>query len=65
MMTKKDFIAIARAVTIIHESDGRYDLARALSRIFEESNPNFDRGRFMAARGLSDDEIAARLVGNK
>ena len=49
-MSRKDFIAIARA---IHENivsvEQREVLARAIMPALRESNPRFDSGRFIAA----------------
>lgn len=56
-MTKKDYELIAGVIRSIGvngiESD-RVDMAQAFARALEDTNPRFDRDRFLAACGVDD-----------
>ena len=51
MMTRKDYVKIAKAVNnnSYGIGDGRYNLVNELCTIFEEDNPNFNPSIFKDA----------------
>ena len=58
-MTRKDYVAIARAlneqVSFVTTENARYVLAAVMQHtadVFAADNPRFDRDRFMAACGF-------------
>lgn len=57
-MTKKDYIAIARAISVSERPntsetrDSIDELAKRLCSIFAADNPRFDRARFLKACGV-------------
>ena len=65
MMTRKDLVAIAKAIatevnkpseTISEMADRKivcHNVASNIADVAQKSNPNFDRGRFMKACGLA------------
>ncbi len=60
-MTKKDYIAIAKAIDSLDELDGstisRVDLIMKLSDYFKLDNPRFDEGKFVEACQKTDHPI--------
>lgn len=50
-MTKRDFIAIARAIAAIGNMIDRQNAAHAIADHAASVNPRFDRARFLAACG--------------
>lgn len=51
-MTRKDFIALAQALTCIKDPDERETVAILVAAVCRSSNPRFDTAKFMAACGL-------------
>lgn len=51
IMTKKDFVAIARAIAAIGNMIDRQNAAHAIADHAASVNPRFDRARFLAACG--------------
>jgi len=59
-MSKKDYVAVARAVDRNIEDEGNDDaykascrLAERLADVFAADNPRFDRAKFLAACGVA------------
>ncbi len=52
-MTRKHFVAIARAIAMIDCPGTRDHLALLMADICADSNPNFDRTRFLRACEVS------------
>lgn len=48
-MTKKDFELIARVIRRSNLSHGKSELAVRFANELQNTNPRFDRGRFIAA----------------
>ena len=65
MMTKKDFVALAKALRAArltpmndggrHWNEAITDNAHAIASVCAASNPAFDRARFLAACGVDDE----------
>lgn len=51
-MTRKHFKEIAKTISLIDNKDERKRQAEAMATICQQSNPRFDRGRFLAACGV-------------
>ena len=49
MTTKKDFIQAAKTILEIENSKKRKEIAEAYCTTFSQSNPRFDRAKFMTA----------------
>jgi hypothetical protein len=52
-MSRKHFKAIAAAIAAILDPSDRRRIAEALADVCRESNPRFDRARFLAACGVA------------
>ncbi len=49
-MTRKDYVAIARAIALVRgDCDGLVPLVEELCAIFKADNPRFDKDRFISA----------------
>ena len=52
MFTKKHYIAIAAIVAMIHNEADKVLTASRFIRLFEASNPRFDKSKFLDACGI-------------
>jgi len=50
-MTRKHFIALAKAISQIANMVDRQNTAHLVADVCRQANPNFDRARFLAACG--------------
>lgn len=51
-MTKKHFIALAKAIALIDNLYHRGQVAALVADVCRQNNPRFDRARFLAACGV-------------
>mgnify|MGYP003147015561 FL=1 len=51
-MTKKHFVAMAASIKQIRNPKARGIAARRMAKICRQSNPRFDRTRFLSACGV-------------
>ncbi len=57
MMTRKDFIKVAKYISSLKESlpfEARMSMAEFQCEIFADSNPRFNREKFLRACGLEN-----------
>lgn len=52
MLTRKDFVLLARAVATIEDKGARFLVARLIVDMCKQSNPRFDADRFYIACGI-------------
>lgn len=54
-MTRKDYVAIAKAIeeqAELHDDVVVHAVADAIANVFSADNPRFDRGKFLTACGF-------------
>jgi hypothetical protein len=61
MFTKSYFIAIAKVVALLDSAKDRKFIARELCTIFAESNPHFNRSRFLSTCNAENEPL--RRIG--
>lgn len=52
MTTKKDFIHAAKTIAQITDKDEKTNVANNFAKVFSESNPRFNKAKFLTACGL-------------
>ncbi len=52
MLTKKDFVYLAKTISEIPDATTRIKIARLISELCVQSNPRFDRDKFYKACGV-------------
>ena len=51
-MSKKHFVALAKKIACIEDSEVRKEVASAVADVCADCNDRFDRGRFLRACGV-------------